>query len=283
MLQRRSFLCFSSSFVVGVLCGTASAAPRHIPLAARLMTALDRSERDDLPARGVLAMEILERIREQPRGLQIRADLQAVIGRASIWVGEALLALRTNLQAITRGADVDEAALHAAIAVVTADQPAPHHAAHQLRAELSASRRQRLAARLIARIDRAQAKAERTIARGAVPASMHESAAAEQARRSPVGVDDHPVGEVLAAIFFAILLAGLIVLLIVGVVVVVGVVTLVMGAASGNAWLLGAGIFCMLIGLVLTLTIFYSDAGAQRVQRSHAGEVAHASPDSDDR
>ena len=112
---------------------------------------------------------------------------------------------------------------------------------------------------------------------------MHESAAAEQARRSPVGVDDHPVGEVLAAIFFAILLAGLIVLLIVGVVVVVGVVTLVMGAASGNAWLLGAGIFCMLIGLVLTLTIFYSDAGSQRVQRSHAGEVAHASPDSDDR
>lgn len=209
-------------------------------------------------------MDVLEHIRSLPRAAQAHADIQAVIGRASAWAGMALLALRDNLQAIRRGADVDEEQLSAAVEVATTGRPDSRHAAAELRAALSAPKRQRLAAHLIARIDRAQAKAERDIARGAVPDALHEAAELEYARSSPASASENPVAELITNLFIIIMVAALIALLIIGMIVIVGVITLVIGASSGNAWLLGVGIFCMLIALILALSIFFDNTHPRR-------------------
>ena len=87
MLQRRSFLCASGSFLASLLCGSARAAPRQVTLATRLMSTLDGSAGEERSTRGVVAMEVLEHIRQLPRDIQERAMMQHVIARVSTWVG----------------------------------------------------------------------------------------------------------------------------------------------------------------------------------------------------
>lgn len=246
--NRRTLLQGGAALLGTQLLGSAAAHDVAPVSAVRLHAQLDAHQLSDDAARGMVAMEVLERIEALPPEEQQRPELQSVVLRAGIWAGQSLLLLRDNLAAVVSGSRIDPDELRVALtsAIGPESSQQKQHLAQRIHRQMSSGRQRSMARRLIQRISRAERKAQHQLQDDAQERSAQLRASI---RRLPLSLPSPE--ECAKGLMIILMLVALMILI-----PVVGVIFIIVGASTASSGLLWTGVALTVLGAALWLLLF---------------------------